>query len=670
MAANKAKKSMGLTRAIILSSAVTAGILMMLLSVIGFAASYAKVKEGITSSAKASLSVYARQIDDWLEQQGQFAASQANAAGKLVSAAGDRSHNDEFLDSVMLLNSALLDCYTAYEDTDLYMAVTDVANDLPAGFDATARSWYQDAVSRRDTVFTAPYIDTATGNMIITVSSPIYENGEITGVFGCDITLSYIMELAGSMHITENGYPVLIDSSNNFMLHQNPDYTPHIANGNAVISSVSQAQGDYSAVMSALLSGEDFFGQMTDFDGESKYFAFAPLDSAHWRIGFVIPLTDVNGTLNSLAVTYAVLLVVFVAVGTLVVVSVTGIQLRPLRHISAIAARIASGDLSAEFDYNASDEIGDLCANFARCTGAARWYITDISEKLRRLADGDFTVKVTAEYIGDYAPIKESLSHIIESMRRTLNKIDAASKQVNTSASDVANSSRDLAEGVKNQTNSLARLSSDMDQVISMVKESDCLAQSARCLAENAMSELKMSSEEMKKLLGAMGEISRMSEETAKIVKTIDDIAFQTNILALNASVEAARAGAAGKGFAVVADEVRNLAGKSAEAASHTSSLITSTAEAVTAGAALADSTARALTKAVDDTVKVDEDIRKISDAAMLQSDYMNGVFRSIRSISDSISGTSDSVNSSADTSHSLSGQADMLSKMISEFRL
>ena len=666
----QAKRSMGLTKAIILSSAITAGVLMLLLSVIGFAASYVRVKSGITSSAKASLSVYARQIDDWLSEQGKFAEAQANAAGALVTAAGDRSRNDDFLDSVMALNSALLDCYTAYEDTDLYMAVTDVANDLPPDFDATTRSWYQDAVSKRGTVFTAPYIDTATGNMIITVSSPIYENGEITGVFGCDITLGYIMELAGSMKLTENGYPVLIDSSNNFMIHQNPEFTPHVSEGSAVISSVSDAGGEYEAVMAGLLSGDVYFALNRDHDNTEKYFAFAPLDTAHWKIGFVIPKGDVNGTLTDLAVTYAVLLVVFIAVGAFVVIAVTRVQLTPLRHISDIAAKIADGDLSAEFDYSASDEIGELCSNFARCTSAARWYIGDISDKLRHLADGDFTVTVTADYIGDYASIKESLTHITESMRRTLNRIDTASKQVNAGASNVADNSRDLAASVQSQTELLSRLGSDMDKVIGMVKESDALALSARENAGNAMNKLELSNEEMQRLLAAMGEISRMSEETAKIVKTIDDIAFQTNILALNASVEAARAGSAGKGFAVVADEVRNLAGKSAEAASQTSKLITSTGEAVTAGAALADSTARALTQAVEDTVKVDEDIKKISDAAELQSSCMSGVFDSIRSISDSITKSSESVHAGADTSHDLSGQADVLSKMISEFKL
>lgn len=665
---NGSKKSRGLIRSIVISVIITIAAALVLLSVIGFAASYAKVKTGVRGEAEQSISVYKEKIDGWLTEQADFCASQANAAGNLVPAAGNRRFNDKFIDSAMTLNDALLDCYTAYKDKGLYMAVTDTST-LPEGFDATSRGWYKKSFDTNSTIITAPYIDTATGAMIVTVASPIYENGNAVGVFGCDITLDYIIDLVSEMQLTENGVPVLIDGDGNIMLHGNDALSPRLENGEAVITSVNDAGGDYGAVVSALSDGI-YMDKNKDFDGTEKYFLFTKLSSADWTIGYVCPKNDIDGSLNGLAVIYTILTLVFLAGGTAVVAMVIKAQLKPLKQINLAAEKIAAGDLSAQFDYSSDDSVGALCNNFARCTDMTRRYISDISEKLDRLADGDFTVSVTEDYIGDFAPIKESMTNIIASMRNILNNIEVASGQVNLGAANVAQTSTILAEGVFDQTENLKKLNSDMAVIIEKVKDSDKNAGEARQLAAGAMDKLRLSSDEMNKLLGAMSQISEMSAETAKIIKTIDDIAFQTNILALNASVEAARAGAAGKGFTVVADEVRNLAGKSAEAAKRTSKLINETAEAVASGAALADSTAKALSDAVKDTARVDENIGRISDSAKEQSEFMDSVFSGINAISQVVNTTSDNAQSGAASSEELSSQASMLSQLVSGFKL
>jgi len=665
---NRSGKSSGLIRSIIVSVIITLALSLTLLSVIGFAVSFLKMKSEVREASVQSLSVYKSEIDGWLSAQADFCRSQANAAGNLVVSTGNRNSNDAFLDSAMPLNSALLDCYTAYSDTALYMAVTDTTT-LPADFDATTRGWYKDAVSSDSTIFTAPYIDTATGAMIITVASPIKENGKTVGVFGCDITLDYIMEVASGMKLTANGYPVLIDGDGNIMLHSEPSLSPSIDGGNAVITSAADAGGDYAKVLSSVSEGV-YFDANKDFDGKSKYFIFSKLSSCNWTLGYVCPENDIDGTLNGLAMVYVILTIVFLAAGTAVVIFVIKQNVKPLKKLSAAAEEMAQGNLSASFDYYSDDDIGVLCRSFAECTDTTRRYISDISDKLDRLAKGDFTVQINEEYIGDFAPIKQSLQNIIRSMRNTLNNIEVASGQVNLGASSVAESSTRLAEGVFNQTENLSRLNSDMTVIIDKVRESDRNAGQARQLAEGAREKLEYSNAEMNKLLEAMREISEISAETAKIVKTIDDIAFQTNILALNASVEAARAGAAGKGFTVVADEVRNLAGKSAEAANRTSVLIRQTTDAVASGAVLADSTAKSLSEAVADTVQVDENIGRISDAAREQRELMDNIFTGINAISEVVNSTADTAQSGAASSEELSGQASMLSGLISQFKL
>lgn len=665
---NSGKKTIGLTKAIIISVIITTSISLLMLTIIGFCVSYTKVKDGVTSSTKQSLELYSEEVNLWLTRQAEFTAAQANAAGKLGDAVGDHTKNDDFLDSIMLQNEALLDCYTAYEDVSLYMAVTDTST-LPAGFDATTRGWYQTAKTTSSTIFTAPYIDTATGRMIITVASPIKEKGAFAGVFACDITLDSVMELVGAMKVTENGYPVLIDSDGYFMIHGNEAYAPSVVDGAAAMTSYNDVQGDYAEVLGAL-SEEIYLDTNTDFDGKTKFFAFTKLPVADWSIGYVMPQSDINGELAGLGISYAILFVLFFVLANVVVITVVRTQMKPLKNISTVAERIANGDLSASFDYSSGDEIGRLCENFARCTQTTKNYISDISAKLDSLAHGDFTVQITEDYIGDYRPIKQSLENIIESMNKTLSNIDTASVQVRLGAESMADTATNLAEGVANQTDALRQLTDDMTAIISKVRETDEQTATAREMAGTAKNKIEASSKEMNNLLDAMNEIYGLSTEIAKIVGTIDDIAFQTNILALNASIEAARAGAAGKGFAVVAEEVRDLATKSAEAASRTSEMLEQIADAINGGVKLADTTAQSLAEAVTDTISVDGNISRISETTRNESEYMDGIFKKINDISAIVDSTAESAQSGAASSEELSGQAAMLSEMIDHFKL
>lgn len=665
------KQPMGLIRSIITAVMITITISLLIIVTVGYFSVYSREYDGISSTSKEALSVYTEKVNQWLEKQGQFAVSQANAAAKLVSYTGDFSNNDDFIDSVMELNSSLLDCYTAYEaNGELYMAVTDTST-LPADFDSRTRGWYQEAKSYKKACYTSPYMDTATGALIITVSAPIIQDGEFKGVFGCDITLESVMELINEMKLSENGYSVLIDNNGDFMLHgENEEYAPHIENGSAKLTAYADAKGDYSSVIRQSSADSAYFGKNTDWNGQQRYFVFKKLTAADWYMGYILPESDISNSLNGLLAICLILLAVVAVADNMIVYAVAKIGVRPLKKMSAEATKIAKGDLSVTFDYNAGDDIGQLCRNFSASAESTKTYIADISQKLDKMAHGDFSITVDLDYVGDYAPIKNSMVNIINSMRTTFEQIGTASSQVDLGATQVAEASTNLANGVSEQTRELQSLDSNMRDIIEKVRETDEATAKARELAGNAKNKIEQSNGEMERLLSAMKEISRMSGEIAKIIKTIDDIAFQTNILALNASVEAARAGAAGKGFTVVADEVRMLAGKSAEAAKRTSQLLQQTASSVAEGAALADETAKSLAEAVKDTVEADEKIIHISENTKEEREYMDSVSERLKNISDIVGSTSESAQASAASSEELSGQADMLSGMISRFKL
>ncbi|MFR1802543.1 MAG: methyl-accepting chemotaxis protein, partial [Faecalispora jeddahensis] len=183
-------------------------------------------------------------------------------------------------------------------------------------------------------------------------------------------------------------------------------------------------------------------------------------------------------------------------------------------------------------------------------------------------------------------------------------------------------------------------------------------------------SKIEVSNQYMKDMVDSMSKINDSSNEIEKIVKTIEDISFQTNILALNASVEAARAGSAGKGFAVVADEVRNLATKSAQAVKDTALLINHSREQVEKGTVIADSTEQALAEVVQSIQVVTDNVERISEASSHQSEQIDQVTQNVNQISGVVQTNSATAEESAAASEELSGQAQILKELVEKFQL
>lgn len=427
---------------------------------------------------------------------------------------------------------------------------------------------------------------------LITISYPIIDkNNRFLGVTNVDILTDTITNLSYDLGNYKTSCQSIISADSNFV--------SNTADKSKVGTKYSEDQGGIIAAKIPIT-----------MDG---------IDSK-WNSVFYIKNSELLASIFSLIAFIIIFGLIDVFIMCTIAYVVVKKSLLPIKDIMSLSKDMGKGKLRTDIEIYTNDEFGELSEIFKNTSKEISGYISEISEILLEISNGNLKSQVDRDYMGDFAPIKDALNKILNSFNSTYYDLGVTAEQVSTGANEISSAAQSLSSGTTEQAGSLEQLSATINEVSNHVQKNADNASHAKSITENAEQALEYGKLSVNDLLQAIEEIRTSSDEITKIIKTIDEIAFQTNILSLNAAVEAARAGSAGKGFAVVADEVRNLANKSAEAAKNTTELIEGSVNAVENGTKIAGKTADLINRIVDTSTNINNLVSQIADASSEQA--------------------------------------------------
>ena len=501
------------------------------------------------------------------------------------------------------------------------------------------------------------------GQLGISMGMPVKENGEtaryVVGVYKYD-TLN---DVIGSINLGRHGMAYMINREGAVTGH--PDQSVVLKG-----TTLAALSGGNEAALAGATSGETGATEIL-VDGERMMTAFSPIRGTQWSLVIQIPKADYNPLINTAMLIAVLATLAVLAVSILLVLRLSRSISKPVKDVTSRMVALADGDLHSDVaPVSSGDELQVLTHTLGVTVESVNRYISDLQEVLTQVAKGNLGVEPQVDYKGDFALIRTSLSAIIRSMNETLLGFRAAAARLADMSEELSGQSGQLYQASMEQNQSTEALVQEVSNVKERLSSVTASSGQTRAKAEEIANSVQEANTRMTSLSGAMDNISANAQEITGIAKAIEDIAFQTSILAINASIEAARAGSAGKGFAVVADEVKQLAARSAEAAGNATDMVNSTRAIIQNGVNLTADTAGSL-QAIS---AVSDQIGEISDRLVAAVEGQESALAIMEERIEAISSIADrnlqNAGGTETSSRSLEKEAEALRAQVQKFVL
>ncbi|MEF1183106.1 methyl-accepting chemotaxis protein [Vibrio sinaloensis] len=556
---------------------IAIAIIMAVVSGVQAWISVSQLKQETTSALNSEMAnishATARYVSDWLEIRSDMML--ANEKNILEASDADR----EMLVTKRAGN--FLSVYAGFEDGSI--AYGDKTEDWPADYDPRTRPWYQDAMASSGLIITEPYQD-FDGSIVISFAKAF--RGSKEGVLAADLTVTNIIDEVLNVSLDNDGFTFLVDGNNNIVAYQDEKLSQ---------KPLTQLNPSLSAQKISQLIDTAYISTITWPEQGDKLIFVANIPSTDWSLGIVVDkelaFASVSEQIQFTAIASILLYLVIATVSTYVVTRL----LKPLQTLSAALSDLAEGegDLTQRIEISRMDEIGELATHVNQFLSQMQAMIANIITHSEQLAS----------QAAQANQLSQQASQQVETQQNDVNQIATAIHEMSATAAEVASHA-------------------EMTATASQGSASAC--EDGQLVIEKNRGAIVDLAEQVSSASGIISELENNTQSINQILSTIQEIAEQTNLLALNAAIEAARAGEQGRGFAVVADEVRVLSqrthGSTEEIRNMIETLQNNTKLAVNsmqASTSLADTSVEYAEKASQSLNTITSAINEINDMAL-----------------------------------------------------
>lgn len=505
-------------------------------------------------------------------------------------------------------------------------------------------------------------VTSSDGELEFAVGVPIMSNQKLLYYLVGNYKYDVLNDVLSNINLSVNADAYIVNQEGKIMGNRDQGLVVDQAN--------IQDEAKLKGMLEKVSSGVTGISVM-EASGETSYVSYAPINGTRWYLAVIVPQKDFMGPADESILFSIAVTGILLALAIMFTFRFSSKIQKSLKKVTGRIGLLAKGDLKTPTEIiRSKDETGALSRALRDTVESINGYISELSDILECMSGGNFKVEVQGTFDGDFVIMKESLNDIISSMNQMLQSIKKSSQEVFMTANIVSESAGQVHNGSTEQSNSLNVLSQETLAIEQNIQDVDSNTNLVGSLMGTAKESIGMGNENMTNLLDAMEEINRNAMEITKITKFMEDISFQTNILALNASVEASRAGSAGAGFAVVAEEVRNLAAQSAESSQHTTDMISESMEAIKQGTVYAKKVAESF----HDIEEVSNDIsvitERLSESVGIQKNSLENMSGQIAQIRDFAQQNLDASYESSTASQKLNRQAQQLRHVSEQFKL